>query len=56
MLVRPFLVQAIKSTYDVIIVVMKNCDPLVSLPELAMLNIPGLLCFNLKFSSGNFAP
>lgn len=37
-------------------VVMKNWEPLVSLPEFAMLNRPGLLCFNLKFSSANFGP
>lgn len=37
-------------------VVMKNWEPLVSLPEFAMLNRPGLLCFNLKFSSANLGP
>jgi hypothetical protein len=37
-------------------VVMKNWEPLVSCPALAMLRRPFLECFNLKFSSGNFAP
>jgi hypothetical protein len=32
-------------------VVMKNCEPLVFLPALAMERIPTLVCFNLKFSS-----
>jgi hypothetical protein len=31
-----------------------NCDPLVPGPALAMLRIPGPVCVNLKFSSGNF--
>ena len=35
---------------------MKNCEPLVSLPELAMDSLPGLSCFSAKFSSGNLAP
>lgn len=30
--------------------------PLVSFPEFAILRAPFLLCFNLKFSSGNLAP
>lgn len=44
------------NAYEVMAVVMKNCDPLVSCPELAILSIPVLVCFNLKFSSGNFWP
>lgn len=43
-------------TYEVMAVVMKNWEPLVSFPELAMLSIPVLVCFNLKFSSGNLFP
>ena len=43
-------------TYLVMIVVMKNCEPLVFLPELAMLSRPFLVCFNLKFSSSNLFP
>ena len=31
--------------------VIKNWDPLVFFPALAMERIPGLVCFNLKFSS-----
>jgi len=34
-------------------VVMKNWDPLVFFPALAIDRIPGLVCFNLKFSSKN---
>lgn len=49
---RPYNVIA----YFVMAVVMKNWDPFVSLPEFAMLRIPLLLCFNLKFSSLNFSP
>lgn len=44
------------SSQDVFTVVMKNCDPLVSLPALAMLNQPGPSCFSLKFSSLNLLP
>ena len=43
-------------TYEVMAVVMKNWEPLVSFPELAMLRRPVLVCFNLKFSSGNLVP
>ena len=45
-----------KKTHEVTTVVIKNCEPLVSFPELAILSMPGLLCFSLKFSSGNLAP
>ena len=45
-----------RRAYPVITVVMKNCDPLVSLPALAILNMPFLVCFNLKFSSSNLLP
>lgn len=38
------------------VVHMKNCDPFVLGPELAMDNVPKLLCFKLKFSSANFLP
>ena len=37
-------------------VVMKNCDPLVFGPALAMDRYIGPSCFNLKFSSANFSP
>lgn len=37
-------------------VVMKNWDPLVLGPALAIERAPGPPCFNLKFSSANFAP
>jgi len=38
------------------IVVMKNCDPLVFGPALAIDNCPGLVCLRMKFSSSNFVP
>jgi hypothetical protein len=44
------------TTYEVTMVVMKNWDPLVSLPALAMESKPFLVCLSLKFSSGNLAP
>ena len=37
-------------------VVMKNCEPLVSGPALAMDSMPGPVCFSLKFSSGKRSP
>ena len=46
----------LRDTYEVMTVVMKNCEPLVSLPALAMDSMPGLVCLSLKFSSGNFSP
>jgi hypothetical protein len=36
--------------------VMKNWDPFEPGPELAMDRSPGVECFRMKFSSGNFAP
>merc|ERR1712084_20641 len=33
---------------------MKNCEPLVLGPALAMLKTPGPVCLRLKFSSSNF--
>ena len=45
-----------KRTHEVITVVIKNWDPLVSLPAFAMLKSPGRVCFSLKFSSGNLSP
>ena len=39
------------SSQDVTTVVMKNCEPLVFLPALAMERIPGFVCFSWKFSS-----
>lgn len=40
----------------VLAVQMKNCDPLVLGPALAMDRIPGPVCLNWKFSSANFSP
>jgi hypothetical protein len=37
-------------------VVMKNWEPLVSGPALAIDSRPGTVCFSLKFSSANLAP
>jgi hypothetical protein len=44
------------SSYEVMTVVMKNCEPFVSFPALAMERRPFLVCFSLKFSSANFSP
>ena len=44
------------SSHWVLTVVIKNWEPLVSLPALAMLIQPGPSCFSLKFSSGNLSP
>lgn len=43
-------------TYEVTTVVMKNWEPLVSLPALAMERMPFLECLSLKFSSSNLSP
>lgn len=48
--------EVIRGTYEVMAVVMKNCEPLVSLPALAMERRPFLVCLSLKFSSGNLSP
>jgi hypothetical protein len=45
-----------RGTYEVMTVVMKNWEPLVSLPALAMDKTPFLVCFSLKFSSANLLP
>ena len=45
-----------EGTYPGVEVVMKNWEPLVSFPALAMERRPFLECFNLKFSSANLAP
>lgn len=42
--------------YPVMAVVMKNCEPLVSFPALAMDRRPFLVCLSLKFSSGKRSP
>mmetsp|Transcript_51433 Transcript_51433/g.151596 ORF Transcript_51433/g.151596 Transcript_51433/m.151596 type:complete len:215 (-) Transcript_51433:172-816(-) len=39
-----------------VFVVMKNCEPLVFLPLLAMLRMPGTVCFRLRFSSAKVWP
>ena len=44
------------SSQEVTTVVMKNWDPLVLGPALAMDRSPGLLCFLMKFSSLNLEP
>ena len=36
--------------------VIKNWEPFVFGPELAILKYPGAICFNIKFSSLNFSP
>lgn len=38
---------------DGLTVQMKNWDPLVSRPELAIESVPRPVCLSLKFSSGN---
>jgi hypothetical protein len=43
-------------THDVTTVVMKNCEPLVSRPALAIDSRPGFECLSLKFSSSNLLP
>ena len=40
----------------VLAVQIKNCDPLVLGPALAMDKIPAPVCFKVKFSSANLAP
>jgi hypothetical protein len=45
-----------RNTHEVTTVVMKNWEPLVSFPALAMESRPGLVCLSLKFSSLNLAP
>ena len=42
-------------SHDVITVVMKNWEPLVLGPALAMLSSPGVSCFRIKFSSYKIA-
>ena len=44
------------SSHAVLEVQMKNCDPLVPGPALAMDNTPGPVCFSAKFSSSNVFP
>ena len=44
------------SSHEVLMVQMKNCEPLVFGPALAMERIPGPVCLSLKFSSANFSP
>lgn len=45
-----------RDAYEVMAVVMKNWEPLVLRPELAMESMPILVCFSLKFSSSNLFP
>jgi len=42
--------------HSVLTVQMKNCDPLVLGPALAILSTPSPVCFKVKFSSGKFLP
>merc|ERR1712032_289001 len=44
------------SSQAVLTVVMKNWDPFVSGPALAMLSMYFLVCLRSKFSSANFSP
>ena len=44
------------SNQEVLTVQMKNWEPLVPGPALAMERIPGPVCLRLKFSSSNFSP
>lgn len=46
----------VKNYQLVVTVVMKNWEPLVSGPALAMERRPGPVCFSLKFSSANLVP
>lgn len=42
--------------HSVLAVQMKNWEPFVLGPALAMDRMPGPVCFRMKFSSGNFSP
>lgn len=42
--------------HSVLAVQMKNWEPFVLGPALAIDKIPGPVCFRMKFSSGNFSP
>merc|ERR1719270_253021 len=44
------------SNHSVFAVQIKNCDPFVFGPLLAIESIPGPVCFKSKFSSGNCVP
>ena len=44
------------SSHAVLTVQMKNWEPLVPGPALAIERMPGPVCFSLKFSSANFSP
>ena len=44
------------SIRQLLTVVMKNCEPLVSFPALAMDSMPAPVCLSWKFSSGNVRP
>ena len=44
------------SSHDVLAVQMKNWDPLVLGPALAIDKIPGPVCLSWKFSSSNLLP
>lgn len=58
--INPFHVFAVfllGQAYQVVLAVqMKNCDPLVLGPALAMDSVPAPVCFKVKFSSANFSP
>merc|ERR1711981_1043575 len=47
---------SLPSSHDVFFTVMKNWEPLVSLPALAIDSQPAPWCCSLKFSSANFSP
>lgn len=44
------------SSHSVLTVQMKNCEPLVLGPALAMERVPGAVCLRAKFSSSNLLP
>ena len=44
------------SSHGVFTVQMKNCEPLVPGPALAIESTPSPVCLSLKFSSANFSP
>ena len=48
--------QCLPSSHGVLTVVIKNCEPFVSGPALAILRSPGPVCLSIKFSSGNLSP
>ena len=50
------IITCLPSSHDVTTVVIKNCEPFVFGPALAIDKRPGFECLSLKFSSANFSP